>query len=281
MLGVAYTIQALQKKIGSLPGGGIRHVSPLPEKSRLRLVGEAARVQLHPIDGGPDAVGVIDDWTVRVVERENQDVIHLVCETGGAVPRPFQLGREGLLESKDLRTGDDDFDRLVRLKGPDRVVAALMGRSVRPLVCRLMEQARLEVEDSIVRAVVGRSSGGPDRMGGQLRDVIALARQLAMTPDQNAERLRERVLDDEETPQLRRAALEQLFRRWPMEAAQVEAALQPDRDADLLAQLGQLRDAARQQRAREAGGGGELAVVQGASGALSEAQHGQLTVKKP
>ena len=143
----------------------IRHLGPTPERPWVALVGEYAGLALEPVDGGPDAAGEAHGWPIRLVERENWGEVHLICDTLGAVPRPFRVGREGILQSADLRTGDAAFDRLIRLAGPDRVVAALVSRETRPLMFRMAKKGGLDVKDGVVTLVLGRSSAGPDRLG--------------------------------------------------------------------------------------------------------------------
>ncbi len=258
------TLDALKRHVIGLLG-------PTGPRPWLLMVGDAAGVEL---EGGPDGwngEGVVDGWTVRVEHATGSPELRLVCATGGAIPRLFELKTEGLLQSDDLRTGDSGFDRRFRLRGPDRVVAAVVGREARELLLRLDAQARVTVKDGAVTAIVPKPWGGPDRTGRQLRDVVALARALSLRPDENADRLAARIVDPAESPALAGSALAELVLRWPGRVDAVAEQLRAQGSAELLAQLEEAKEALRRRQAQAAGAGGELAVVdEGPAGALSE-----------
>jgi hypothetical protein len=261
----------------SLGAGVIRNLSPVAERSNIQMISQTSGIKLQMIEEGPNSRGEARGFPVSLTYVSNQE-LHVVCETQGAAPRVFQLAHEGFLESDDLRTGDAAFDRSIRLKGPDRVVAALMSRELRPLILRLAKRAQLDVKDGTITAVMKGDLGGPDRAAHVLRDVVSLARGLSMTAEDAGERLAARAADHKENPNLRSVALKELARRWPERLLPLGERLG---DSPTLHDLWQqLVDQQRQDAARKAGAGGELAVVEAQGGQLSEATQGRVTLKK-
>ena len=259
----------------------IDRIGPMAPRDWLSMVGDSAGVPLRPQDGGDGAVGEIDGWTVRLQHRVGSVQLSVSCDTDGAIPRLFELAAEGIIQSADLRTGDDVFDRRVLLRGPDRVVAALMGRDQRARVLAMQEAGKLSVQGSVVTATVSRPRGGPDRTARLVRDVVALAQALAMRHDENGDRLLARVVDAAETPTLATTALEELASRWPGRVKEARSLLAEQGSAGLLSRLEELIEQRRRQERAAAGAGGELAVVDpGQAGALSEVRRGEVSLKK-
>lgn len=236
-------------------------MSPIEQRSWVRLVGDAAGVDLSEEEKeGTTPQG----WTVRLTEA-GRDQYEVRCDTGGAVARVLTLGPEGFLESADLQLDDREFDRAFRIGGPRRVAVAMLRRTVREQLLRLREKAGVTVQDGVITAQFALRGRGPDVAGWVIRDVVTVGEALAMTALENPARLAGVILDAEEPITLRQAATVELFQRWPKgpEARSVEATLTESGDSRLLATLDTIRG-------RQRGQAGGLSIAQGDEGALSE-----------
>jgi hypothetical protein len=154
--------------------------------------------------------------------RDGEDAsVRLVVEGGPGALRELALVAESeweplrkLFSGEDLRTGDADFDRAVRVGGPEPPTLAVLNARTRLRIRKLVGKGSGQVVHGRVQCTVEGTLQGGEGIPAKLDELLGLARLLQVDAGQVPRLLADNACEDPD-PGVRRRNLEVLARSYP------------------------------------------------------------------
>ncbi len=167
-----------------------------------------------PPDGSNVVSATVDGVPLEVEGRPGSpDVppwVEVRVPVGRRLPSTTSITAEGVVPSFDLKTGDAQFDKHVRIAGPPQVLLGLLGQEERTMLLGLVNLLGFKVTSFGVQAQVSGLTTNRPKVVRTARQLAALARGLDGRPRQEEEALLD-LVDNDPVDDVRRHAAELLM----------------------------------------------------------------------